>query len=78
MEKRNPIDLSNGMKSFNEDVLILCGDKDNVSLPYAKSIAQSYPKNQLILIPNTKFFPWEDNPSFFYKSINNFMADKKN
>lgn len=70
-------DCSKSFKGFKPKVLVLQGKNDIISVETAREIATAFPNSGLVLMDNCGHYGWLDAPQLYFKSIDDFLNDKK-
>lgn len=72
LEKTN-FDLKKKFGSFTAPVLVLQGENDIISVDTAKTIAGSFNRAQLVLLPECAHYGWLDQPDLYFSAVFSFL-----
>ncbi len=71
--EKNQFDLKTQFKQFSAPVLVLQGENDIISPDTAKSIAGSFSRAELVLLPQCAHYGWLDQPDLYYSAVFRFL-----
>jgi len=71
--EKNHFDLKTQFKQFSAPVLVLQGENDIISTETAETIAGSFSKAELVLLPQCAHYGWLDQPDLYYSAVFRFL-----
>ncbi len=71
--EKNHFDLKTQFKQFSAPVLVLQGENDIISTETAQTIAGSFSKAELVLLPQCAHYGWLDQPDLYYSAVFRFL-----
>ncbi|WP_157836358.1 alpha/beta fold hydrolase [Rheinheimera texasensis] len=71
--EKNHFDLKAQFKQFKAPVLVLQGENDIISTETAQTIAGSFSKAELVLLPQCAHYGWLDQPDLYYSAVFRFL-----
>lgn len=71
--EKNHFDLKAQFKQFAAPVLVLQGENDIISTETAQTIAGSFSKAELVLLPQCAHYGWLDQPDLYYSAVFRFL-----
>lgn len=71
--EKNHFDLKTQFKQFSAPVLVLQGENDIISTETAQTIAGSFSKAELVLLPQCAHYGWLDQPDLYYNAVFRFL-----
>ncbi len=71
--EKNHFDLKTQFKQFSAPVLVLQGENDIISTETAHTIAGSFSKAELVLLPQCAHYGWLDQPDLYYNAVFRFL-----
>lgn len=71
--EKNHFDLKAQFKQFSAPVLVLQGENDIISTETAQTIAGSFAKAELVLLPQCAHYGWLDQPNLYYSAVFRFL-----
>lgn len=71
--EKSHFDLKAQFKQFKAPVLVLQGENDIISTETAQTIAGSFSKAELVLLPQCAHYGWLDQPDLYYSALFRFL-----
>lgn len=71
--EKNHFDLKTQFKQFSAPVLVLQGENDIISTETAQTIAGSFTRAELVLLPQCAHYGWLDQPDLYYSAVFRFL-----
>ncbi len=71
--EKSHFDLKAQFKQFKAPVLVLQGENDIISTETAQTIAGSFSKAELVLLPQCAHYGWLDQPDLYYSAVFRFL-----
>lgn len=71
--EKNHFDLKAQFKQFKAPVLVLQGENDIISTETAQTIAGSFSRAELVLLPQCAHYGWLDQPDLYYSAVFRFL-----